>query len=134
MDLFAQTIETTDSTAYYWAGGFFILWGLILAFTIIIAGWKLFEKTGNKGWMSLIPVFNVYILIKASGRPGWWLVFFFLPLANPIASLIVSIDLAKKFNKDVWYGVLAIWLFSFIGLLMLGWGDAKYVGAGASEE
>ena len=48
-----------------------IIWYLLL----VIASWKIFTKAGEKGWKSLIPIYNVYILYKISGLSFWkWLV------------------------------------------------------------
>ena len=39
---------------------------------LIVAMWKLFEKAGEKGWKSLIPIYDVYILYKISGAKDWF--------------------------------------------------------------
>ena len=46
-----------------WLGILFIL-SLAVAVVSIIAGWKIFEKAGEKGWKVLIPFYNTYILYK----------------------------------------------------------------------
>jgi hypothetical protein len=38
----------------------------------IIGTWLLFEKAGEKGWKSLIPVYNTYILCKISDKKRWF--------------------------------------------------------------
>lgn len=38
--------------------------GFIVAVLLIIANWKIFEKAGEKGWKSLIPIYNTYIMFK----------------------------------------------------------------------
>jgi hypothetical protein len=45
---------------------------------------------------------------------------------NIITHLIVSIDLAKAFGKSTAFGVVGIWIFSFVGYLILGYGDTQY--------
>ena len=102
--------------------------GLIMAVVVIIALWRTFSKAGKPGWYSIIPILNVYTLVTIAGRPGWWTVLYFIPVANIIASIFVSIDLAKSFGKSSTFGVVAIWLFSIVGYLILGFGSAKYEG------
>jgi len=102
--------------------------GLIIAVVVIIALWRTFSKAGKPGWYSIIPILNVYTLVTIAGRPGWWTVLYFIPVANIIASIFVSIDLAKSFGKSSTFGVVAIWLFSIVGYLILGFGSAKYEG------
>ena len=46
---------------------------IILAIAIIqvVAMWKLFNKAGEKGWKSIIPIYNCVILFKISGLSPW---------------------------------------------------------------
>ncbi len=121
-------------------GGFFAgVFGLFymicwLAFVIlIIAGfWKTFVKAGQPGWASIIPFYNVYILLKIAGRPGWRLLLFFIPFVNIIVSLVVAIDVGKSFGKDALYSIILLWLLSAIGYLILGFGSAEYQGPAAA--
>ncbi|MDE7105141.1 MAG: hypothetical protein K2O36_04595 [Ruminococcus sp.] len=51
-----------------------ILFSLAMAVLQIIAQWKLFEKAGEKGWTSIIPIYNYLQMIKiATGKYtlGW---------------------------------------------------------------
>lgn len=45
-----------------------IIWGILL----IIAMWKIFEKAGEAGWKSIIPIYNVYIMYKIVGMKNWF--------------------------------------------------------------
>lgn len=130
MDLFAQTTETTaEGTAYVYGGGFFLIWSVIILLILIVAWWKVFEKAGEPGWKSIIPFYNTYTLVTIAGRPGWWFLLFFIPFVNFVVYIVISIDLAKAFGKSTTFGIVGLWLFSFIGFIILGWGDAKYVGS-----
>jgi hypothetical protein len=105
-----------------------------LAFAVlVIAGlWKIFSKAGQPGWGAIIPIYNIYLMLKVAGRPGWWLVLFLIPIVNIIISLIVAIDMAKSFGKGAGFGVVGLWLFTFVGYPMLGFGDARYQGPAAA--
>ncbi len=95
----------------------------------VVAGfWKVFEKAGQPGWASLVPIYNVYILLKIAGRPGWWLLLMLLPIVNFIIYIVISLDIAKAFGKSSTFGIVGLWLFSVVGYLMLGFGDATYSG------
>ncbi|RKH61721.1 signal peptidase I [Corallococcus aberystwythensis] len=110
-----------------------LLFSLIyLAFiAAYIAGlWKIFVKAGRPGWEAIIPFYNLYILLQVVGRPGWWLaLYLFCPPAGLIAHIIVCIDLAKSFGKDMGMGVANIFL---VGIPILGFGDAQYQGPSAA--
>ncbi len=121
------TVTTTDAGA---AGVSMVssLFWLALAVVAIIGMWKMFEKAGEAGWKSIIPFYNSYVLCQIAGRNGWWMLGLLVPFVNIIIALIIAIDLAKHFGKSTGFGVVGLWLFSVIGYLILGFGDAKYVG------
>lgn len=103
-----------------------VLW-LAFAIVFIVAGWKIFEKAGERGWKVLIPIYNAYITLKLVGRPAWWLLLMLIPWVNFIVSIIVAVDVARAFGKDVIFAILGLVLTPF-GALILGFGDAKYQG------
>lgn len=137
------TLTTGESTGLALFSGVFVLIWLAIAIVGIVALWKVFEKAGVEGWKAIIPVYNTYILAEISGKPGWWgllisLVGFvaWVPLIGWVASIaaivlyvLIALELAKKFGKDTTFAVLGLIIFSLIGLLILGFGDAKYQGA-----
>ena len=98
-----------------------------LALTVVIfAGfWKTFEKAGEPGWAAIIPVYNLYVLVKVSGNAWWWFILFFIPLINLLATLKVSIDVAGKFNKGILFG-LGLTFIPFILYPLLGFSDYQY--------
>jgi hypothetical protein len=96
---------------------------------LVVAGmWKTFQKAGQPGWASIIPLYNTYILLKMAGRPGWWLLLYLIPIVNLIVHLMVSLDVARAFGKSDLFGVFGLWFFSFVGYLILGFGSDKYKG------
>lgn len=108
----------------------------------IICMWKVFEKAGVEGWKSIIPVYNMWCLAEISGKPGWWALVYllcFIPIVNIFASIaalvlyvIVAIELAKSFGKEPVFALLLIFL-NIIGLAILAFGDAKYIGPGGKK-
>ena len=91
----------------------------------VIGMWKVFEKAGKPGWASLIPIYNLYVTLKLINKPAWWLILFFIPLINGVILIIVSIHLAKCFNKSPAFG-LGLAFFPFVFYLILGYDDSKY--------
>jgi hypothetical protein len=108
-------------------GGAMMLVMLAVMVVFIVGIWKVFVKAGQPGWAVLIPIYNVYILLKIAGRPGWWLVLFLIPLVNIVIMLIVAIDIAKAFGQSAVFGVVLLFLLSGIGYLVLGFGNYRYV-------
>ncbi len=99
---------------------------LAIAIVYIVALWKIYVKAGKPGWAAIIPFYNYYVLLKIVGRPGWWILLLLIPIVNIVITIIVAIDLAKVFGRSTVFGVVCLWLFSFIGYLMLGFGKSTY--------
>jgi hypothetical protein len=123
--LFAQAMQSDTSSS---SNATSIVVGLILAVVFVIALWRVFQKANQPGWAAIIPFYNIYVMVKIAGRPGWWVILYLIPLVNVITHLVVAIDTAKAFGKSGTFGFFGLWLFSFIGYLILGFGDAKYQG------
>ena len=104
-----------------------------LALTLVVfAGfWKLFEKAGEPGWAGIVPIYNLYVLVRISGNAWWWFVLFFVPVVNVLATLKISVDVAGKFGKGVLFG-LGLTFLSFIFYPLLGFGNYQYRDAGRS--
>lgn len=109
----------------------FLVIGAIFTVIGIVIMWKVYAKAGQPGWASIIPIYNLYVLVKIAGRPGWWTVLLLIPFVNIIVLAIVSIDVAKSFGKDAVFGVVGLWLFAIIGYAILAFGGAQYRGPAA---
>jgi TRAP-type C4-dicarboxylate transport system permease small subunit len=103
---------------------------IALAILVIIGNWKLYEKAGKPGWASIIPIYNVVVLLEIVGRPIWWIILMLIPCVSLIVAIVVVIDLAKSFGKDTLYGLGLVFL-PFIFFPMLGFSDARYIGPAA---
>ena len=103
------------------------LWlgGLVVMVFMVAAVWKVFEKAGHPGWACLIPIYNLYVTLKIAGKPGWWLILYFVPLVNLIVTGVVSLGVAEKFGKGAGFG-FGLWILAFIFYPILGFGDARY--------
>ena len=74
---------------------------------------------------------NIIVMLEIVGRPLWFIVLFIIPLVNFVVAILVSIDLAKSFGKDVLFGI-GLFLLGFIFVPILGFGDAQYQGPAAA--
>lgn len=88
------------------------------------AGWRVFSKVGQPGWGVFVPIYNLYLVCKISGRPEWWLILFIIPLVNVVVGLILAMDVAKTFSKSSGFGI-GLWLLGFIFVPILGYGTAQ---------
>lgn len=79
-------------------------------FTIPIAFcWKLFKKAGYESFYSIIPYYNLYILLKiVNCNKWWWYLLLALPYINFFSIMMIFIDLAKTFGRfKIWEIVCA---------------------------
>lgn len=75
----------------------------VISVLTIIEQWILFNKLGEKGWKSLIPIYNNWIYLKLGDLPGWLIL---LPIANAIGMIVASFNIPKKLNKSAALGIL----------------------------
>ncbi len=111
---------------YGFSPGLIIVW-LAIVIVSIAAMWKVFEKAGQPGWAAIIPIYNLYIMTKIGGKPGWWVVLCLIPFINMIFLIWLDNMISKSFGKDEGFTVGLV-LLGIIFWPILGFGAAKYLG------
>lgn len=134
-----------------------ILATLAIVIVTIVATWRIFTKAGIPGWLSLVPIYNTYVMykrfwsVKAFKRLICWYIvsmvlstLMYCPfsetvlLALNVASLAVSLlylfnfiglnyHLAKSFDRGFGFALGLTFLTPFFHWI-LGLGDCDYVG------
>lgn len=100
----------------------------VIAFALIGGLWKMFEKAGEPGWAAIVPVYNAVVLLKIAGKPAWWIVLFFIPLANLIATFLVAASVSERFGKGLGF-TLGLVLLPYVFYPVLGFGKSQYSAA-----
>ncbi|UUE21391.1 DUF5684 domain-containing protein [Microbacterium sp. J1-1] len=103
--------------------------GLIaLVFYILVAVglWKVFTKAGYPGILAIIPIVNLIFLVKIAGMSGWFALLYLIPIANLVLAIIVAFKLGARFGKGGAFSFFLLFLFPYIGYLILGFGDSRY--------
>jgi hypothetical protein len=118
--------DSSASVGLYFGLGIFAYVLYALAFAGI------FKKADQPIWAAFIPIVNLYFVLKVVGRPGWWIILYFIPCIGLIIGLVVLWDLAKSFGHGVGVFILLI-IFSFLTLLYLGFGQSQYRGPAAAQ-
>ena len=111
-----------------------IVWIIYIAIIVaIIAGWwMIFTKAGEDGWKSIIPIWNLLIILKIVGREWWWVILFLIPVVGLVIWIIVALDLAKSFGRGTGFGIGLAFL-GFIFAPILGFGSDTYRGPAAAQ-
>jgi Family of unknown function (DUF5684) len=92
---------------------------------ILVAGWKAYAKAGQPGWLAVIPIVNIFGLLKIVHKPLWWFLLLFIPLVNVVVIILIMNALAKAFGRGVGFMLLLIFLTP-IAYLILGFGSDRY--------
>ncbi len=101
-----------------------------------------FKKAGqDPPWAAFIPFWNVWLLIKLTGRPTWYIWVFvacfvvdFIPILDFISIIVLVVfevmllnSLSKSFGKTAGFTVGLFFLF-FVFIWILYKGPAQYLG------
>ncbi len=131
--LIAQSSDSTTTVTYeslteeqkaladkilLFAGTFGLAAYLFTSFCLM----KIAEKLDiPNSWLSWVPIAQIWVMIRAAGKPGWWLILFFIPLVNFVIGLIVLFGIPTSLNKSSLYGLLIfvpiLGVFLYFGLL-----------------
>lgn len=104
-----------------------IIFCVLIGIVQIAGMWKVFTKAGQPGWAAIIPIYNIYIMTKIGGKPGWWTLLCLIPGINIIFSIWIHNMISKSFGKSEAFTVGLV-LLGFIFWPILGFGDARYLG------
>lgn len=104
-----------------------IIFSLAFCVVSIVAMWKLFEKAGEAGWKSIIPIYDLYILFKIAWGKGIMFLLLLIPVVNVVIYFILYWKLAKSFGQSTGMCVLMLF-FPQIVMLILAFGSAEYIG------
>lgn len=101
---------------------------LLLAFyvLVVIGLWKVFTKAGFPGILAIIPIVNVIFLVRIAGMSGWWALLYLIPIVGFIFGIIVSVRIGENFGKGALFSFFLLFVFPYIGYLILGFGESRY--------
>lgn len=112
---------------FFFAGSMFFFTLLFIA-VMVVAMWKIFTKAGQPGWASIVPIYNIMVLLQITRLPLWIIVAFFIPLVNALAAIYVTWKLGEVFGKGEGFRIGMI-ILPFIFYPILGFGSARYQGS-----
>lgn len=99
-----------------------IAWYVLIA----VALWKVFSKAGYPGILALIPIVNLFILVKIAGYSAWLGLLYLIPIVNIVFSIIVALRVGRGFGKGGVFSFFFLWLFAVIGYFIIGFGSSTY--------
>lgn len=88
--------------------GMTIMWCslFIVIIIVLVSMWGIEKKIRNKGWIALIPIYNIGCLSKDILGSFWFFLLSFIPGVNVIFLFILLYNLGKSFGKSNSYCIL----------------------------
>lgn len=117
-------MEPTTTQAGAGLGAIGILYLALIVF-LIVTMWKIFTKAGKPGWASIIPIYNVFVMLDIAGKPAWWFLLFLIPFVNFIVGILVIAGIATNFGKGGGF-VVGMILLPIVFYPILAFGSAQY--------
>lgn len=103
----------------------FLLLFLVILVVMLVANYKIFKKAGKNGWECLIPIYATIVKFEFLNIPLWFLLIYLIPGVGIIPQVIMSINLAKKFDKDAFFA-LGLIILPVVFYPILAFSDAEY--------
>lgn len=114
-----------ESLESYYTDPVFLVSDLVFYLISLVALWKVFKKAGKPGWAAIIPIYNIYTLIKVVKFNPWSLLLMFVPLVNFIFVIVLYVKLGEVFDKGVLFRVGLV-LLTPVFLTILAFDNSKY--------
>ena len=100
------TSQVTSTTALMIA----IVVTLVFLVVTVIAMWKLYEKMGEPGWVSLIPIYSTWVIFEKTMGHGAWMLALCLPLVGWIVSIVALWKFYEGFGKGFFFSLIGLFL------------------------
>lgn len=119
----ASITSQADLSALWDVSGW---WGLIVYLLLAISLWRVFDKAGYPGILAVIPIVNLFVLTKVGGLSAWWTLLYLVPIVNIVFTIVVALRVGRGFGKGAVFSIFLLWIFWFVGYLVLGFGQSRY--------
>lgn len=120
--------DVYENLAESLGAGTLIVLSLVVIILSIIANWKLFEKAGKSGILSIIPFYHVFVEMKILNGKAWTALLYLIPPVAAIYAIVNTLRLAVCYNKGLLVGVLGIFFNPFVRIYLAFSEDTKYTG------
>jgi len=76
------------------------------AYSMATLASKLGMPFGKAFIWSLIPIANLFLLLKLATKPMWWFILYLIPIVNIVINILVWIALCENRGKPGWWGIM----------------------------
>jgi len=77
---------------------------------------------------ALIPIANLFLLLKLAGKPMWWFVLMLIPIVNFVIIILLWMGICEQLGKPGWWGIMIalVPVANLVFFLMLVFGQTTY--------
>lgn len=94
---------------------------LIISFLGFQVGlWGIFQKAGQRPWLSLIPIYNMWVWLSIIARPRWWMLLIFFPFISFFMIYMMIWKTIRLYGKRSYLPLIFGTFFFFIYLPYIG--------------
>ncbi|TNE29796.1 MAG: signal peptidase I [Bacteroidetes bacterium] len=74
-----------------------------------LISWKFYVAAGRKAWEAFVPFYNVWVLLKITDRPKWWILLYYVPVVDNVMAIILTYELLHVFKfREIKYAILCV--------------------------
>lgn len=91
------------------SAGMIVMWivfYLFFAYCIARLANKMGMPLGKAFIWALIPIANIFLLLKLAAKPYWWFILLLIPIVNIVISILMWMAIAERLGKPGWWGVM----------------------------
>ncbi len=106
---------------------FWVVFYLFFAYCIARLAKKFGMPIGKAFVWAVIPIANVFLLLKLAAKPYWWFVLLLIPIVNIVITVLIWMSICERMSKPGWWGIM-IGLVPFANIvffLMLVFGKGE---------
>jgi len=130
MSSFIQFFQDIYSSLYATMGNGLFALLIIFGFIAIVAQWRLYEKAGQPGIASIVPIWNFVVFLRIVGRPAKHMFLFLIPIYGQLYMIPkVYIELCNSFGRTSIVDYVMCIVFNGFYILNLGLSyEIEYLG------
>jgi signal peptidase I len=94
---------------------------LIVVAPIVAAFYVIFKQQGYKWWEAIVSPWNLWILIKITNKPWWWMLLLCIPFINFFVFMLLLVEVSVGFKRNAIWEYFAAAVLPFLYFPYLIW-------------
>jgi hypothetical protein len=128
-----QMVETQlQQMGAGFGAGVIVVWIVLyvfFAYCLARLAKKMNMPFGSSFVWALIPIANIFLLLKLAGKPMWWIVLMLIPIVNFVIIILLWMGICEQLGKPGWWGIMIalVPIANLVFFLMLVFGQTTFV-------